>query len=210
MDVVIIGAGGHGKVVLEILRFRRGCRVVGFVDADETLVGRTVCGVKVLGPSNVLPKLRKRGVKSGIVAIGDNRARQQYMASVRDAGMTLINAIHPGSIISKSADVGENVVLAAGCVVCAEAEIADGAIINTSAVVDHECLVGECAHICPTAALAGRVQVGAGAFVGLGAKVIQCLSIGPWSTLGAGAVAIEDLPEAATAVGVPAKIIRRG
>lgn len=207
MDVVIIGAGGHGKVVLEILRLTRGVRVAGFLDADESLAGKTVAGVKVLGSANLLSKLRRKKIKAAIVAIGDNRARLQYMAAAREAGFTLVNAIHPRAILSKSAVLGENVVLAAGSVACAEAQIGDGAVINTSAVVDHECIVGPAAHICPTAALAGRVRVGEGAFIGLGAKVIQCLTIGAWTTIGAGAVVIADLPDLAKAVGVPAKII---
>lgn len=207
MDVLIIGAGGHGKVVLEILRLSRRVRVVGFLDADESLAGKRVAGVKVMGPVNLLPKFRRKKIKTAIVAIGDNRARLQYMAAAREAGFKLINAIHPRAIVSKSARLGENVVLAGGSVVCAEAQIGDGAIVNTSAVVDHECVVGPAAHICPTAALAGRVRVGEGAFIGLGAKVIQCLSIGAWTTVGAGAVVIADLPDFAKAVGVPARIV---
>jgi sugar O-acyltransferase (sialic acid O-acetyltransferase NeuD family) len=191
MDVVIIGAGGHGKVVLDILRDARKHRVVGFLDADESLAGSKIAGLKVLGPANLLPK----------------RARLQYMQHVTDASLRLCNAIHARSIVSKSAVVGKNVVIAAGAVVCAEAKIGDGAIINTSAVIDHECEIGRAAHTCPTAALAGRVRVGEGAFVGIGAKVIQCLSLGAWSTIGAGAVVTRDVAEATTVVGVPARIL---
>jgi UDP-perosamine 4-acetyltransferase len=207
MDVIIIGAGGHGKVVLDILRHSRRVRVAGFLDADESLAGARVAGVKVLGPVNLLAKLRRKKIKTAVVAIGDNRTRAQYMNEVRAAGFTLLNAIHPKSVVSRSAKLGENVVIAAGAVVCAEADIGDGAIINTAAVVDHECRVGPAAHICPTAALAGRVTVDEGAFVGLGAKIIQCLSIGAWSTIGAGAVVITDIPAGERAVGVPARAI---
>jgi len=207
MDVVIIGAGGHGMVVLDIIGQLPRRRVVGFLDADEGLAGRRVGGVKVLGTINQLPKLRRRGVRGVIVAIGDNRARLHHMKEVRSAGLKLLNAVHPRAVVSESATLGENVVIAAGAVVCVAAKIGDGAIINTSAVVDHECTVGAGAHICPAAALAGRVVVGEGAFVGLGARVIQCLRVGAWSTVGAGAVVIADLDEGAKAVGVPARVI---
>jgi UDP-perosamine 4-acetyltransferase len=167
-----------------------------------------VAGVRVLGPANLLPKLRRRRVNAAIVAIGDNRTRQQYIAEARAVGLRLVNAIHPRAIVSRSARLGENLMIAAGAVVCAEATIGDGTIVNTSAVVDHECVLDPAVHVGPTAALAGRVRVGTGAFIGLGAKVLPCLGIGAWSTVGAGAVVIEDLPDGVTVVGVPARRTR--
>ena len=92
--------------------------------------------------------------------------------------------------------------------VCTEAQIADSVIVNTAAVVDHECVIGPGVHICPGAHLAGRVRVGMGAFVGLGANVIQCLSIGEYAVIRAGAVVLADVPAHATAVGVPARVIK--
>jgi len=208
MTAIIIGAGGHGKVVLEILRARPKLRIAGFIDADESLAGRLVAGVQVIGDASHLPRLRRRGISNAIVAIGDNNARMQYMDELASAQFELINAIHPRAIVSKSARLGENVVIAAGAVVCTEAEIRPGAIVNSAAVVEHECVVGACAHIGPTAALAGRVRVGTGAFVGMGAKVIQCLTIGDWSTVGAGAVVLHDVPPGATVAGVPARDLK--
>jgi UDP-perosamine 4-acetyltransferase len=207
MDVLIVGAGGHGKVVLDILRAAGQHAPVGFVDADTSLAGSSIGGLHVFGPPNQLPKLSKK-IKAAIIAIGNNRTRSSYAQMLAEQGFELINAIHPAACVSSSARVGKNVVIAAGAIVCTEASIGDSAIINTAAVVDHECEISIAAHICPTVALAGRVRVGEGAFVGLGAKVIPCISIGEHAIVGAGAVVIRDIPAHATAVGVPAKVVK--
>ena len=209
MDTFIIGAGGHGRVVLDILRGGRAHRVVGFLDANVTLAGCEIAGVPVLGSINHLQKLAtQHRVRHAIVAIGDNRVRRGYAKLVEDAGLELINAIHPSATVSPSASIGRNVVIAAGACVCTEASVGDCAIINTHAVVDHECEIGEGVHLCPGVVLAGRVRIGDGAFVGMGAKVIQCRTIGEEATVGAGAVVLNDVPPCATVVGVPARIIK--
>lgn len=208
MQTIIIGAGGHGRVALDILQAGETYQPVGFLDADPSLAGKRVGGLAVLGSVNLLPKLRQQRIGFGIVAIGDNRVRRQYAELLRENGITLINAIHPDSCISASATLGYNVLVAAGAIVCAECRLADSVIVNSGAVVDHECEIGESAHICTGAHLAGRVRVGRGAFVGIGANIIQCLSIGEDAIIGAGAVVIRDIPANATAVGVPASIVK--
>lgn len=207
-EVLILGAGGHGKVVLDILRAAGEYKPVGFLDADNTLWNTMVGGLPVLGHLNLLPKLRQQKIKAAIVAIGDNHTRLSYAKIIQENGLALVNAIHPAASVSATAQLGRGVVIAAGAVICADAKVGDSTIINTSAVVDHECQVGAGVHICPGALLAGRVRIGDGAFIGLGAKVIQCLNVGESATVGAGAVVIRDVPAGATAVGVPARIIK--
>lgn len=206
-DILIIGAGGHGRVVLDILRAAATYNPIGFVDADPALAGTTISGLPVLGPTNLLPKLRKQ-VQGGIVAIGDNRTRLRYAALLAEHQIPLINAIHPAAVVSASASIGSNIVLCAGAIVGTESTLADSVIVNSNAVVEHECVIDPGVHIAPGALLAGRVRIGPGAFIGLGAKIIQCLTIGDHATIGAGAVVIRDVPPAATAVGVPARIIK--
>lgn len=210
MDVVLIGAGGHGRVVLDILRTAGVHKPVGFLDADPALTGTKIDGVPVLGQINQLPKLKGQKVKGVIISIGDNYPRKQYFRKVADQGFELINAIHPSSTISESVKFGRNIVVAAGAVISTGVHIGDSVIVNTSAVIDHECRIGQAVHVCPSATLAGRVTVGDETFLGLGCNIIQCLKIGSHATIGAGAVVIEDVPDRATVVGVPAKVIRMG
>jgi sugar O-acyltransferase (sialic acid O-acetyltransferase NeuD family) len=203
--LIIIGAGGQGRVVLDILRAAGQPAPLGFVDADPALAGTSVDGVPVLGHPNQLPRLNAAAC---IVAIGDNRARQSYARMVLEHRLELASAIHPAATVSPAARIGRNIVIAAGAVAGTGASLADSVIINTNAVVEHDCTIGEAVHICPGTVLGGRVQVDEGAFIGLGARVIPCMRIGARAIVGAGAVVIADIPAGATAVGVPARLIR--
>jgi len=208
MDLVIIGAGGHGRVVLDVVRAEGKYNPVGFIDANASLASSMIHDVPVIGAPNQLPKLKQKKVRHAIIAIGDNRTRMRYLQMLDDYMFELVNAIHPSASLSQTASLGRNIVIAAGAVVCTDAAIGDCVIVNTSAVVDHECVVESGAHVCPGVLLAGRVKIGAGAFVGMGAKVIQCLSIGENAVVGAGAVVLRDVPANCTAVGNPARIIK--
>src|SRR4051794_22410850 len=108
MDIVIVGAGGHGKVVLDILTAMDQHRIVGFLDADATLTDSQVGGVKVIGQVNLLPRLRHQKIRGAIIAIGDNRVRASYARLVTDAKLELINAIHPSATVSPTASLGRN------------------------------------------------------------------------------------------------------
>lgn len=208
MDVVIAGAGGHGRIVLDILQMVGEHRVVGFLDANVDVHGTTVNGVPVLGDVSLLPKLRRDGVRGGIVGIGDNLVRITYARKILAGGLELVNAIHPSTVVSAMAEVGRNVVAAAGSIICTGARIHDSVIVNTGAIVDHECLVEEAAHLAPGVKLAGRVTVETAAFVGLNACVLPCLKVGSRAVVGAGAVVIRDVAPGSTVVGIPAMPIQ--
>ncbi|RME36520.1 MAG: acetyltransferase [Planctomycetota bacterium] len=207
--VVIIGCGGHGRVVLDILRATRTHEVVGFVDSNPATHGRWVDGVPVLGPPGMLPTWgEETGVEHAIVAGGHNGARRALADQAAHWGFRLINAVHPSAQIAGNVSLGRNIVIAAGALVCAHCQIGDSVILNTGCIVDHESLIGTATHICPGARLAGRVTVESGAFVGIGATIIQNLRIGYEATVGAGAVVIHDVAPMSTVVGVPARQIK--
>lgn len=207
---LIVGAGGHGRVVLDIL-FRGGqYDVVGFLDSNSDLHGRRIDGVEVLGGLDRILKIRAdRGVTHCIVAIGDNGVRRSFAERIERDGFELVNAIHPSANMASNVTMGRNVVVAAGALVCAHCQIGDSVILNTGCIVDHETFVGTATHVCPGARIAGRVVVESGAFVGIGATVIQSVRVGYEAIIGAGAVVIEDVPPMSTVVGVPARAIKR-
>jgi UDP-perosamine 4-acetyltransferase len=209
MDMVVIGAGGHARVVLEILRAAANHRCVGLLDQDPALLGSIVDGIPVLGPPNQLHRLRQQNVRGVAIAVGENRARLSYVDLVRQHGLELLTLVHPAAVVASSAKIGCACVLAPGAVVAAAAQIGEAAILNTNCVVDHECELDAGVHVCPGALLAGRVRVGRGATIGLGAKVLPCLSIGAGTVVGAGAVVIRDVPADTTVVGVPARLLAR-
>ncbi len=208
MGTIIVGAGGHGRVVLDIFRQAYNADPIGFVDGDSNLRGRRIDGLEVLGDAAETGILTAREVDSAIVAIGDNATRNMYMQALRAQGIRLINAVHPRASVADTARLGQNVVIAAGAVVCAHCRIDDSCIINTASIIDHESLIGRATHVCPGARLAGRVVVEDFAFVGIGATIVQCLTIGRGSVVGAGAVVLRDVPAFTTVVGVPARPIR--
>jgi sugar O-acyltransferase (sialic acid O-acetyltransferase NeuD family) len=210
MNTVIFGAGGHGRVVLDILLRAGRHDVVGFLDSNPDIVGRRVDGQLVLGDVSDIPRLRdEMNVQGAIVAIGDNGVRRHCAERIERTGLTLINAIHPSANIARNVTLGTNCVIAAGALVCAHCQIGDSVILNTGCIVDHESMVGTASHVCPGARLAGRVTVESGAFVGIGATVIQNIRIGCEAVVGGGAVVIHDVAPLSTVVGVPAREIKR-
>jgi len=205
---VILGCGGHGRVVLDALMNAGDYDIVGFVDSNRKLTGRRIDGVEVLGHPNDLPEIkRKYDIRKAIVAIGDNGVRRAFADRLDVLGFQLVNAIHPSANLARNVTLGTNILVAAGALVSAHCQIGDSVILNTGCIVDHESLIGTATHICPGARLAGRVTVESGAFVGIGATIIQNVRVGYESVVGAGAVVIDDVPPMSTVVGVPARAV---
>ena len=209
MRVLILGAGGHGRVVLDILLQGRRYDVAGFLDNNSAIHGRRVDGCPVHGNLDDLERLsRELNVEAAVIAIGDNGVRRGLARWVDQTGLQLVSAIHPSATLARNANVGRNVVVAAGAVVCAHCQIGDSVILNTGCIIDHQTVIGEGCHICPGVRVAGRVNVESGAFIGIGATVVPKVTIGCESIVGAGTVVIDDVTPMTTVVGVPAREVK--
>ncbi len=201
--VVVVGAGGHAKVVLEALWAMDTFEVVGLIDPNAADL--EVLGVPVLGGDELLPRLFEQGVASAVVAIGSNRRRQQLGHSLLAMGFTLPAVVHPSAFISPSAVIGQGSVVMARAVVGTLASVGELAIINTGAIVEHDNQIGKSTHICPGVALAGGVRVGDRALVGVGSAVRPEISIGDDSIVGAGSAVVTNVPSGVTVAGTPAR-----
>ena len=207
IPVIGFGAGGHAKVVIEILRSIREYEIVGLLDT-RIEPRANVLGVEVLGDDSLMAELKGRGIEHafiGVGSVGDAQPRRQLYETVVGAGFQIVPAIHAGAVVSLTAQIGVGPTIMAGAVVNADAVIGDNVIVNTGAIVEHDCMIGDHTHIATGARLAGGVQVGPGSHIGIGAVVRQEIKIGAGAIVGAGAVVVRDVPDFKTVIGVPAK-----
>ena len=209
-SVVIYGAGGHGRVVAEIIEQMGVYRIVGFVDDDPALQGCCVGDYPVLGGRRVLQGLRGRGVSKCIIAIGSNGVRRELASLAKGLGLGLITVIHPSAQISRGVTIDEGSVVGACTVVQTGSSIGCLAVINACVFIGHDVVLGEGVHISPGVNIAGWVEIGEGTHIGMSASVIPRVRIGKNVVVGANAAVIRDLPDNVVAVGVPACIIHNG
>ena len=198
---IIVGAGGHGQVVADML-LRTGPRPDGFYDAAAGEIGPRVLDLLVF---DELPA----DAHNVIVAIGDNAQRMKLFKSLAIPRRNIIRAIHPSAIVGYDVTYGAGCVFCAGVIVGIGSRIGVDVILNTGCSIDHHCTIGDHAHIAPGAHLAGNVTVGEGTLVGIGAAVLPGVTLGAWCTVGAGAVVLADIPDGITVVGVPAIPLRQ-
>ena len=203
--LAVIGASGHGRVVAEIA-LSAGWYVVEFYD-DNFPAKTSLDNYSIKGGLNSL--LRMVDEYDGFhVAIGDNRTRLDILNKLLDLDLPCPKIIDPTAVISSTARLGSGISIMPNVVVNAKTILGDGVILNTSCSVDHDCKVAAGVHICPGAHLAGGVSIGICSLVGIGSNIIQGKVIGNDTIIGAGSAVISNIPNNATAVGVPSKIIK--
>jgi sugar O-acyltransferase (sialic acid O-acetyltransferase NeuD family) len=204
--VFLFGAGGHAKVVADIVE-RTGARIAFVVDDDPACAGRRLLGYEVIGGRAAL--VARRGeAGSAIVAIGANAARRALAEWLAAQGFAFASAIHPTAAIGREVSIGTGTVVMAGAVINPQTEIGAHCIVNTSASVDHDCRLGDAVHVAPGARLCGGVSVGAGALIGAGAVIAPGRCIGADAIIAAGAVVLADVPDGARVAGNPARPLR--
>jgi sugar O-acyltransferase (sialic acid O-acetyltransferase NeuD family) len=208
VKLVLVGAGGHARSVLDAIRSDGRHEAVACTDPDPARHGTMLDDVPVAGGDDRLPELLSQGVAAAAVGLGsvrDNEPRSRLFERARELGFELPAIVHGTAHVSQTATIGTGTVVLAGAVVGPGARVGDNVIVNTGVVVEHDCELEDHVHVATGATLGGEVRVGRSAHVGLGATVMQGVRVGAGAVVGAGALALRNVPEHAVVVGVPAR-----
>ncbi len=196
-NLIIIGAGGHGRVIFDIALSLNKYKTVSFLD-DQKVGAKNVLG-KVSDFSKFLSS------HEFVVGIGDEKAREKITLMLKDSGAKIVSLVHSSAVIGSDVSIGEGTVVMAGAVINNGAKIGEGVIVNTCASIDHDCMVGDYTHVSVGARLAGTVVLEKRVFIGAGAVVINNVSIISDVVIGAGAVVVKNILEKGIYKGVPAR-----
>lgn len=211
LPIIIIGGGGHAKVVMDIILKSSKYHVVGYTaPKDHIPVMRS--GIKYLGDDSILPILLKQGVTLAALAIGsvgENRLRAKLYERIHKFGFSFPPLVHPSAIMATDVLISEASIIGPGAVINPDVEIGVNVIVNSAVVIEHDCFIGKHVHISPGAVICGGVRVGDLAHVGAGAVIIQGLSIGEGAVIGAGAVVLHDVEPWSVVAGNPGRVIRK-
>jgi len=207
--IILVGGGGHGKVVIDAIMVGKQYEIVGIIDKKEK-IGDRVLGVPIIGDDVSLNAYFRKGIKYCYISLGSIgnpvlRIRS-FMASSR-IGFRFPNIIHPEAEISGHVVIGEGNYVAAGVIINAGVKIGDQCIINTGAIVEHDCAIDDFVHIAPGAIVNGGVAVGRGAHIGAGSCIMQYLRIGKRALVGLGSMVIRNVEDGEVVCGNPAKKI---
>jgi sugar O-acyltransferase (sialic acid O-acetyltransferase NeuD family) len=203
--ILIVGAGGHGKVVADIAYSSGRWGDIAFLDdhyPEFTQVGEW----KVIGKATETNRFREE-YPEAIVAIGANSVRLEMQNKMSHAGFQFPVLIHPHASVSEFVSIGDGSVICAQAAIIIGSRIGLGTIVNTGASVGHDCALKDGVHVAPGVRLAGGVSVGECSWIGIGAVVKEYVTIGRWVMVGAGSTIIRDIPDGVTVVGSPGKII---
>lgn len=199
--LIIIGAGGHGKVVCDIAQKLNVYKSIAFLD-DANI--KEIMGVSVVGKVSDAEKfINKADI---FVAIGNNKVRKDFIEKLISMGASIPVLVHPNAVIGSHVEIGVGSVVMAGAVINPCVQIGKGVIVNTCASIDHDSVVGDFCHISIGSRVAGTVNIGENCFLGAGAVTKNNVSICADCVVGAGAVVVKNIEEKGTYVGVPAKL----
>lgn len=198
--LLIFGASGHGKVIAELV-INNGSKIAAMI--DDAPKATSFGHIPIIHTRSIL---QPQPDVTLIIAIGNNTIRKKVCLKFSE--YDFFTVVHKNATISPSVSIGLGTVVMLQAIINADAIIGNHVIINTGALIEHDCIIEDFVHISPNVTLSGNVSVGQGTHIGSGAIVIPGVKIGQWCTIGAGAVVINDIPDGATAIGNPAKIIK--
>ncbi len=210
-DIILMGAGGHCKVIIDIIKSNNTFNIVGILDPQNK--GFSILDIPIIGDDDLLIDLKKKGVSNAFICIGamgsaSFSVRNNLFVKLRSIGFKLPKLIHRNAVVSDFSSIGDGSCVMAGAIVNAGAIIGENCIINTGVIIEHECIIRDNTHISPGVSIAGGVKIGSNTHIGIGSTIIQGINIGDSAVIGAGAAVISDISHNSVAIGVPAKIIR--
>lgn len=206
MKIIIVGNGGHGKVIQEMVYSLTNHEIIAVLDNIFTIEKWE--NEIVYGPVASIKKYLTGQVKV-IIAIGNNDTRKKIVNLLNINNDQYLSIIHSSAIISPSAIIGNGTIIMPNSVINTGAKIGNHCIINTSSIVEHDNLVGDYSHVSPNATLTGNVEIDEGVHIGASATIIPGLKIGKWSVIGAGSTVLQNILPYSCAVGSPAKVIKK-
>ncbi len=201
--LIIIGAGGHGRVVADVASSTELYNEIFFLDDDES---KSVAPYRLLGKTADFSKYINEC--DFFVAIGNNDIREKMIKSLEENGAVVTSLVHKSAVIGGNVKIGNGSVVVAGAVVNNGAVIGKGVILNTCSSIDHDCVIGDYTHVAVGAHIAGTVNIGEKCFICAGVTVINNVNVCENCIVGAGATVVDDICESGTYVGVPAKRIK--
>lgn len=204
--LLILGAGGQGKVVLDLALTCEEWDEISFLDGGK--IGEEVLGYPIIGDFREYEVLREEYTHA-IVAVGNNDLRLRLTEALLETGYEVPIFIHPSAVVSQLSSIGLGTIVMPQAVINVSAQVGKACIVNTGVIIEHDCQIDDGVHLSPSATLGGTVSVGEKSWICLGAKVINNITIGESVTVGAGAVVIDDIEDQALVVGIPAKVSKR-
>lgn len=208
--IIVLGTGGQARVVIANLKTLGRWEIVGLLDREANPTKELIEGYPVIGAWDDLEKIRKQKVQRAVIAVGDNKQREQLYHQLVKERFTIPTVIHSTAYVSPSAAIGDGCLVCMGALIGPNVKIGANTIVNSGAIIEHEVSIEENVHIAPGCRIAGRVTVGRNSFIGIGTSVIDKIKIGRNVIVGAGSVVVSDIPDGVVAYGVPAKAAERG
>jgi sugar O-acyltransferase (sialic acid O-acetyltransferase NeuD family) len=204
MKILVIGAGGHAKVVIEALK-QMGATILGALDANAALHGSSILGAPVLGGDEMLERYPEALLANGVGMTRPGGARAAVFNRFSRQGRKFVTITHPSAVIASDARLGEGAQIMAGAILQPGISIGANSIVNTGAVIDHDCQIAAHCHIGPRSVLSGGVAIRENSHIGVGAAIIEGMNIGTGALVAAGAVVVSDVADNARVRGVPAR-----